>query len=274
MNPNVKLGNVTVSLIGKFQLEVRKPAKKFALTNIDSYVPQGKKVEDKVKFLTQDGEVETLLIDKLKTNYYPDKSEIDKENVRRMIGHPAVFLDGYPEEVWNELIRKNIKSPKSDFILRNLEKIDDNKFEEKTKLIEAQAILYGTLQPISVEKLKWMCSTFGLTYRQQTSDMNRYRVQLVNSLDAFIQNTKAKTNNKTNLERFIDAIKNIEETEVRYYINELISLGMIKDYGGMYKVGDRPVGRNINDIIKYYREQPEVYISHKKEVLEASQMTP
>ena len=266
-----KLGNVNVSTIGKFELEVRKDQKKFKLTNINSFIPKGKTIANKVNFKTQNGEVESLMINKFRTIFKPDEKETDRDNVAVLIQHPRVYIHDYPDKEWDLLVKQGIKAPKSDFILKNIDKQNLDSFDSENELIEARAVLRSTKNPISTEKLKWLCSNFGISHRSHITESKRYRVFLINQMDKFIQNTKNEVSGEKNLERFIDALENIKYTEMIFYINELKSLQIIIDFGGVYKVGDRPVGSNVQDIINWYTDHPEVFNGHKKIVIENSQ---
>lgn len=272
MTNSIKLGNATVSIIGKFELLVRKDPKKFKMTNINSFIPKGKTINEKVNFKTESGEVETLLIAKMKTYYDPDISEIARHNVRVLIEHPQVYIDGTPTKQWDALVAARLKAPKSNFVLKNIDKELLDEYDNENELIEARAVLRSTKNPLSTEKLIWLCSNFGLSYRSQVTDSKRYRAGLIKTLDKFIQNMTTIIKGQKNLERFITAIENIKQTEMVYYVNEFIRLEFVNDFGGIYRVGDRPVGPTIESLIDWYSENPEIFNGHKKQVLESSQL--
>ena len=80
MSETVKLGNLKVETIGRWKLEVRKDPKKFRLTNVPSYVPNGGDIEDIVRYRTPQGrEVESLILDKIITFFKPDESKADHQ---------------------------------------------------------------------------------------------------------------------------------------------------------------------------------------------------
>ena len=107
---NVKLGEKTnVGMNGTFILKVNRDPQKFTLTNINSYVPQGKTVGDRKRFMSTQGEVDTLFIDKISTTFKPDENQNDRHNIEVLIQHFDVFIPGIPEKEWKELVRLNIK---------------------------------------------------------------------------------------------------------------------------------------------------------------------
>jgi len=160
----------------------------------------------------------------------------------------------------------------SKVILKKIDKELLDEYDNENELIEARAVLRSTKTPISTEKLIWLCSNFSLGYRSNITEPKRYRASLIRILDRFIQDMTTLIGGQKNLERFIAAIENIKHTEMVYYINEFIRFEFIVDFGGIYKVGERPVGPTIESLIDWYSDNPEIFNGHKKQVLETSQL--
>lgn len=264
---SVKLGNQQVSTVGRFRLRVLRPPKKFSLTNVPSYIPKGKTYKDMVRFMSPNGrEVESLILDQISTILYPDTNEADAHNVRALIAHPKVRINGIDTEGWRKMIDGGFKAPRSEFEITNLDKQSLDEMDREADLVEARAILLSKRNPISVEKLKWLCTVFKLGYKEEIQDSERYRAELAKKLDGFIQDKNTIVKGKSNLERFMDAMDNITKTETLYYIAKLEKFEVITKFGGIYKVGERPVGASVEDVIRFYSDYPEIFAEHKKEV--------
>ena len=260
MSSNIKLGNSSVSTIGRFKLDVNRDKNKFAITNINSFVPKGKTAQDRMKFLTPSGAVDALIIHKISTTFKPDSSEIDKHNIEVLIQHHDVMLAGMTQKEYAELVRLGYKKSNPKFTLTNLDRVETESFDNEVELIQARALLYSAEKPISKERLVWLSSNFGIPYRSQITDEKRYKIQLSKGIDAFIQRSKENRN------AFLKAMKDIRTTEMIFYINELKNLEVIVDIGGLYKVGDRPIGATDDHIINFYDENNELFLHHQKMV--------
>lgn len=266
---NVKLGNLNVDSEGKFILKVKRDPKKFRLTNLTSFVPYGLMPKDRLKFMTNQGEVDALMIDKVKTSFQPEKSKIDRHNIITLIQHPNVYLVGTSKEDWQKLVKNKLKSPNPLFELTNVDKLESVSYDKEASLIEGRYILYNKENPISKERLIWLCSAFKLSYVSHITEEKRYKQDLVKKLDKFIKvDYNGIDQNKSNLSRFIKAVKEIENTELLFYVRELESMDIVKEYSGIFKVGDRPVGPDVQSVINYYKSNTDIFDVHKKMVLE------
>ena len=276
MSETVKLGNLKVETIGRWKLEVRKDPKKFRLTNVPSYVPNGGDIEDIVRYRTPQGrEVESLILDKIITFFKPDESKADKHNVTALIRNPKVKIGGISNEEWKELVRAGVKAPKPEFVLTNIDKMSLDAADAEADLVEARAVLLSKRNPISTEKLEWLCVYFGLAYAQETKirEPERYRVALRNKLDQFIQDPNPRVKGLSNLDRFMDAMDNIKKVESIYYVREMINADLVTQFGGIYKVGNEPVGQDEDDVIKWFSQNQEIFDKLKKAVLKKAKET-
>lgn len=273
-NQHVTLGNLKVDTIGRFSLRVLKNPKKFRMTNIPSYIPKGKTHEEIVRFKSPDGrEVESLIIGKVHNILKPDNSPADYDNIVALIGHPKVRLGGIPDDQWRALIDAGLKAPKPDFELTNLDRQSIDEVDREGDLVEARALLYSKKNPLSMEKLVWLCSFFRLGYKTQTQDPKRARVELVKKLDKYIQDPNRIEKGKNNLERFIDAVENIKRTETIFYVREMVNMGIVTSFGGMYKVGETPVGPDENSVVNWFSQNDEIFAKHKEHVIKAVRET-
>jgi hypothetical protein len=263
MSKTIKLGNNDVTTIGRFILTVNRDKGKFAMTNINSFVPYGKKANDRMKFMTLAGEVDSLMITRISTSYKPDEDLVALHNIEVLIQHPDVMIAGLSKEEYQKLIKLNLKKPNPKFILTNIDRVETEVFDNETELIAARGILYSMDKPLSKQRLVWLSSSLGLSYRNNITDEKRYKIYLTKNIDTFIQKKKA------NRDKFLELVKDVNRTEIIFYINELKNLGIITDIGGIWKVGDRPIGATVDHIINYFNENQEQYIQHQHQVQEA-----
>lgn len=262
----LKIGKNDVSSTGRFQLKVNVgDPKKFRLTNINAFVPFGKSIEDKKLFMNASGFVETLIIDKIIISFNPDKSEVDRHNIETFLQHPDVKIGGYTDEQHAELVRLGIKKSNPRFTVTNIDKVADDKFESTSNLIVARAKLYDKKNPISKEKLVWLASSLGVPYRTEITDEQQYIKFLIKQLDASLQSSDELR------EKFEKALENIAITEFTFYINEMLNIGIIVDYAGIYKIKEQPVGSSLKGIMNFFESNQDVYNEHKKTVIESLQ---
>ncbi len=259
------IGRKNVDVIGRFQLKVNRSPKKFRLTNINAFVPFGKSRESKMQFLTNAGLVDSLIVDKLIVTLNPDRNELDYHNVTTFIQHPDVRLDGFSEDEHRELVRLGLKKSNPKFTLTNIDKVADDAFEAEVKLIQLRSKLFSTDKPLTIEMLVHLCSNFGISYRSEINDADRYRRSLLKKLDSFIQV------NSDNRASFVEKIDNMKLTEMIYYINEFEEIGIIKLQSGIYKIQDRPIGADKGKLIQYFESNPTDFQEFKELVINRNQ---
>jgi hypothetical protein len=257
MSEFVKLGKTNVVIDGRFKLEVKTDIKKFSLTNINSFVPVGKKVTDKMRFLTESGETDTLFIDRASILFNPKKL-YDNHNISVLIQHPNVYIGGMNSEEHMKLVREGYKVDNPKFTITNVDKVDDDKYKKEVKLIKVRARLYDDKNPLSLEKLIWIASNFGLSYRTDITEESRRVNELIKKLDKYVQESIP------NAEKLLKVLDNMKETEMTFYINELIRLKIIEEFSGVYKIDDRPVGGGIDHVIIWYEQNAIIYAEHQK----------
>ena len=267
MRKTVKIGKKEVELIGRFQLEVRAPKEKFRMTNINGFVPAGKTINDRIKFMSGSGLVNSLFIDKLITIFDPDKSDIDAYNVDVFIRHIDVRIGGMSEEDHKELVKAGLKNSNPKFVITNIDKVADERHEQDIDLLKLRMKIYSEEKPLSKEQLIWLASSFGVAYRTAIQDEVKFKSYLQKELDKFVQR------NKENRKAFIEALDNLKLTELKYYINEFEQEGFVKEMGGMYKVGLKPVGASINSVISYFENNPSEFQAYKTEIIQKNNNT-
>lgn len=257
----ITLGKRNVSVAGRFRLDVNRDKKKFALTNISAFVPYGKSIQERIAFKTESGEVNSIIISKVSIPLKPDENELDRHNVSVFIQHPEVRIAGMTEEEHRELVRLKIKKANPKFTITNVDKVETTAFDDEVEIINARGMLYTEEagKALSKERLVWLCANFNLPYRNTSmTDKKRYKIFLTKKLDAFIQSSNE------NRKAFVESLDNVKKTEMVFYINELKAIEVITDIGGIYKVGDRPVGATIDHIINWYEQNSEIYAGHQE----------
>jgi hypothetical protein len=267
MSKTVKIGNFDVDAIGKFLFTVNRDPKIFRVTNINAFVPPGKTISERIMFKTKSGFTESLLIDKIASSLNPDKSDVDKHNVTALIQHDDVRIHGMSDEDHAKLVQMGLKRPNPKFTIKNVDRFEDLKFENETKLIQIRAMLFDAKNPPKKNHLIWLCSKLGIVYKTSITEETRYINHLKKVLDGYIQ---SGMENALNFKKSLDDIK---ITEIVYYINEFKEAGIITDIGGIYKVGERPVGSGMQSIIEFFDQNPEVYKAHKNSIISKYQNT-
>jgi len=256
----VQIGGKSFPISGRWKLTLNRDAKKFHATNINSFIPYGKSSEDIVKFQNVHGAVDFLLITKLITVFDPDKHDIDAANVKVLIQHPNVRLEEMSDKEHERLVKENLKKDNPEYTLVNVDKKSLQVHTEARDMIDIQYMIMGTKTTLNKKRLMYICSALGLATRSEIQDEERYVAFLQQSLISHL------TVNKDERAKFILFYDKIADAEVLYFIEEMITLGLIEEFGGMYKIGVKPVGFTIQDIKEYFINQPDEYEAFKMEV--------
>ena len=104
-----------------------------------------------------------------------------------------------------------------------------------------------------------------MPYRTEITDEQQYIKFLIKQLDGNIQNSEETR------DKFEKALDNIAITEFTFYINEMLNIGIIVDYAGIYKINEQPVGSSLKGIMNFFESNQDVYNEHKKTVIESLQ---
>lgn len=258
MSNQVKLGTENYVIEGRFRLDVRRDPKKFSMTNILSFVPPGKTVNDRVKFKTEgSGEVDSLFINRHSILFDPNK-EVDAHNIAVFIQHPDVRIGGMPEEDHQKLVDKRIKKANCTFTITNVDKVEIKKYNEEVSILKVRGKLYNEDKPIEIEKLLWICSNFGIPYFSNVTDKQKYVNEITRKVDKYIMSGSEYA------KKVDDALVNMKRTEMIFYINELLNLNIISNFGGIFKIEDRPIGSTIDHLINFYEQNSSILLGHKK----------
>ena len=261
----VTIGKSNVSLIGNFQLKYNGDIKRFRMTNINSFVPPGKSIEDKLFFKTQTGFVESLIISKTILSFKPDVLPDDLHNVNVLIQHRDVKIDGLTKEEHENLVKLGLKKSNPKFTLTNIDKVDDEAYDREVELIELKAILYSKKKPLSKEMLIFIASNFGIPYKNQFTNEERLIRFLQKRID---QKLQSDTTIRT---KFSELIENIKLTEMVYYLNEFEEAGFVSYIGGIYKVKNIPIGANREKLVEYFESNPTEFNILKEEIIRINQ---
>lgn len=254
---SIQIGGKKVSMHGKFRLTCRKPADKFHITNINANVPLGKSIAEKDYFYDMNGKLNFLIIDRIQTYFNPDINDIDAKNVAALIRNEDVRLEDMSDREHEELVAKGLKKPNPGFTLINLDKSIIDQHEEDLEMIEIKYLITKKKEALTKKKLMFITSSLGLSTKSEIQDEVRYMAHLQRQLMDFL------TANKERRPDFLFFYEKIAEAEIMYYINQFIELGYVKDFGGMYKIEDKPVGFNIGDVKTWFASNEDDYDKFK-----------
>lgn len=243
---------------GTYSLTYTKSTGGKIVRNLISYVPYGKTIKDKVRFHTESGERDSFLVSNVVTRFKPDESEIDRLNVKALIGSPNVRIFGMSDEEHDKLVKKKIKKSNPEYILKSLDRASMTSHVKKMNLVKTRGRLYT--EKLSKKRLMWICAAFGISYASKTSDEDRYKAELIGKIDDWLQQSEK------NIERFNTTLDQIESVEINFYISELTKLGSISYYNGIYKLNDDPIGSKLLDVIDFLKSNPTVYNEAKNKV--------
>lgn len=261
----ISLGGKSFPISGRWKLTLNRDPKKFHATNINSFIPYGKRTDEIVQFANQRGPIDFLLITKLVTVLDPDKSDIDAHNVKVLIQHPNVRLEEMSDKEHEKLVKADLKKDNPEYKLVNVDKQSIQIHSESRDMIDIQFLIKGTQTTLTKKKLMYICSALGLKTRSEIQDEERYLVFLRDALISHL------TTNKDDRANFMFYYEKIAEAEILYYIEEMITLGYIEEFGGMYKIDMKPVGFSIKNIKEYFTNEPEEYEAFKFKVNEFHQ---
>jgi len=267
MSKSQQIGSLNVSLMGKFSLVVNRNAKKFRMTNINAFVPNGKSIDGKVLFKSASGEVEYLLFDRITTVFKPDVSEIDYHNVTVFIQHPDVRLASITNEAYESLVKQNLKNPNPTFTLTNIDAFEDVRQEKEVNLLKIRYKIYDDNSPLSKREMMYICSNLQIPYKTEISDELRYKVFLQKQLDKYVQSSQE------NLVSFDEISNNIKNAERIYYVNEFKTMGIVTESGGIYKIKETPIGPDMRSILLHFEQNPEKFTMFKKMVIQNNEET-
>lgn len=257
MKKSVQLGKTNFPIEGRFRLDVRRDPKKFSLTNINSFVPNGKTAADRMYLLTDSGETDSLFLDRVSVLFDPRK-QVDNHNIAVFIQHPDVMIGGMSPEEHQQLVNKGLKNDNPTFMITNVDKAELEIYDQEVSILKVRAKLYNDDKPIKKEALIWICSNFGIPYYSDITDSERYLNDLRKKIDKYVSSS-AEAAAKIDV-----ALNEMAKTEMVFYINELMAAEIITNFGGVYKIEDRPIGGGIDHLISFYDQNPEILTEHKK----------
>lgn len=256
----IQIGGKMVPLHGRFKLTCKKPADKFYLTNINSSVPKGKSIEHRDFFYDMNGKRNFLLIGKLVTVFKPDESDIDALNVAALIRHEDVRLEDMSEEEHARLVTQGYKKANCMFTLVNVDKSIMDSHDDNVEMIEISYLITNKKNRLTKKQLMYINSSLGLKTTTHIQDEKRYVASLQ---DQLISHLKV---NKDKRKEFLFFYEKLNEAEVMYYINSFIENELVKDFGGMYKMDDRPIGFSIKDIKEWFATNEDEYARLKHQI--------
>lgn len=258
----IQIGGKKISMHGKFRLTCNKPAGKFYLTNINADIPQGKSINEKDYFYDVNGPVNFLLIDKIQTVYNPDLSDIDAQNVAALIRHRDVRIEDMSEADHMALAKRGLKKENPLFSILNLDKSIMDKHKDDVEMIEIKYLITSKKNSLTKKKLMYITSALGLPTKSEIQDEVRYIAHLQQQMIRHLEsNVPAR-------ETFMFYYEKIAEAEIIYFIEQFMELGIIQDFGGMYKIQDQPIGFSVQNIKEWFQANEKDYEAYKLQVLE------
>lgn len=253
----IQIGGKTFALSGRFKLTCNRDPQKFAVTNLNSFIPKGKTQSQKVNFRDEHGERPFLLIMRITEFYRPDESDIDAHNVAVLIQHPEVRLLDMSDKEHQNLVDQGLKKGNPEFTLVNIDKAAMDAHNARRDMIDIEYQIMGKKSTLNKKRLMYISAALKLNTRSEIQDEKRYiaflQEQLINHLK----------NNVADREMFDYYFEKINDAEVMYFIDELIKLGKIVEFGGMYKIDDKPVGFEIKNIKDYFATNEDEYAQFK-----------
>lgn len=256
----ISIGGKTVALSGRFRLTCNRDPKKFFVTNLNSFIPKGKMKDDKVNFIDENGPRPFLLIQSVTKIYKPDESEIDAHNVAVLIQHPEVRLVDMSDKEHEALVNSGLKKANPEFALLNLDKAIMDEHEAKQEMIDIEYQIMSRKSTLNKKRLMYITSALHLPTRSEIQDEKRYIAFLQNQLITHLRGNPA---DRPNFEYFYEKIN---DAEVLYFIDEMIKMGIIEEFGGMYKIDNKPVGFEIKNIKDYFASNEDEYAQFKLKV--------
>jgi hypothetical protein len=201
-----------------------------------------------------------------KMNLHPLSNRFHRIVLDWLLAHPEVTVEG--AEISKEYSKVKSKA-KGDIVLRNLDKKELNTIDEE----EYIDILLGRISKdagadaISLEKIRWLLSNFNLSYRDARffSDAKNEKKHLRKKLKDFCRIINKDPNHpelkvgESNARLVSKILDNIENYKINYEIKEMVRLGIIRIENGIYRYSNTPLGTQIDSVIQFFRNAPEVY---------------
>lgn len=258
----IRFGGKNHALSGRFKLILNRDPRKFFVANLDGFVPKGKTLKEIVKFHDENGERPFLLITKLVTFFDPDKSDVDAANVAVLIQHPEVRLLDMSEKEQQQCIDDGIKKGNPEYTLINIDKQIMDDYDASQDMIEFEYLIKSKKSTLNKKRLMYISGALNLPTRSEIQDEKRYIAHLQNQLIGHLRG------NEKDREMFSYYYDKINDAEVLYFIDEFIKMGIIEEFGGMYKLDTKPLGFEIKNIKDYFATAEDEFAAYKLKVQE------
>lgn len=197
-------------------------------------------------------------IDKLKIDFDPSNNPQHKLDLDFLIGHPFVGLQ------INEIGQSNVdasyfarKDDNPDITLVNLdyEVVTDLKEEDFIDKLVGKISLDSGVNSISLEKLRWILSHFGLGYREDsvTSNKGIEKQKLKRRLKTYVRSSYI------NAQKVEKLLEDLSMAKYKYEIKEMLRLNILTINGGMYLYKGNGLGVSDDSVITLFQNDPEFY---------------
>ncbi len=189
----------------------------------------------------------------------PDTKFDDRYAVNFLLGHPEVQVDGI--DLVPEARSRKSSNPIYKLVAvdkQHFQKIDDDDIIDR---VIAKIIVQGP-QALSLEKIRGIMATLNLNYinRRYHNDKSSEKKILVSNLKIFVRQSVE------NAKRVEDVIKDIAQVEHILLIKEMMRFDMLIYTYGSYKYKNEAIAIDIDGVIKYFVNNPDLYAFIKNEV--------
>lgn len=250
---------------GIWILQSTRDKSKFIVNNIDTFIPDGKGPESKIKFKTHSGVVDSLIITSHSTKFDASK-ENDKHNINVLINHPRVRLLDEDPNIWDQMVRDGYKIPNPEWVLKSVDLEQEEEYDNEVELLSVRFWLMNKDEPISLKKAVYLASLLGVQYYRESRDYKGKNElllkKIVTNIDKKIQSDKEA------LKKIIKFKDDVNAIERMYYIEEFILSGFIKYEGTVYYMGSVPLGIDKESINNYFDHNIETFNTLKRKIAE------
>lgn len=200
--------------------------------------------------------VSTYMVDQISKKIYPSKNMQDRINLNWLLRHPEVKLIGIKDIVEQRFL--NIKSGNKitlvNLTVEQVAKIDNEDYIDK--LIGEISITDGP-KSFKLQTVRNILATLNITYKLKGYKENPKgeRKLLRKKLKDYVRSSMT---NARKVEKLIDKK---EEIQINYDIKELMSVGLIVESNGMFKIDGTPIGVTTKEIITYFNNNADLKLT-------------
>lgn len=198
--------------------------------------------------------ISTFMIDRPIMKLYPAKNMQQRIYVNWLLRHPEVKTTYNGIEQRFKDMKKPGKISLINMSIQESQKIDDNDYIDK--IIGTISITDGK-NSFKLSRVRSILAALNLPYKlsKYADDPTTERKFLRRNLKKYV---RSSMKNAKEVKALLD---NEENAEQIYDIKELMYYGLITESNGMYKIDSKPMGVDMNDIIRYFNNNPDSKIT-------------